>query len=105
MYRQNTMSFEELIKKTEKEKYFLRMNQVLYRMIVSSIDHTYLIQFVEPFLPHVNSPSFDVFHTTLKNIAYAYSALPGIIHNMVLESKTNEKLYKVLDLMVRIYHL
>jgi hypothetical protein len=99
------MSFEELLKKAEKDKYYARMQQVLYRIIQASPDVSYLVNFIEPFLPHLNSPGLNALYHSIKNVHISYLALPGLIHNLVEESKHDEKLYKLLDIMARTYHL
>ena len=96
-------TFEELLNQEENTKHYEKMKQCLIYIVQTSPDPYYLARFLEPFLSHVNSPSLNDFHITLQNAANSQYILPTMIHNVINECRTNERLLQVIDLMIRKY--
>ena len=96
-------TFEELLKKTEKDAVYEKMKRNLANIVINAVNPPYLADFLTPFLVHIKHPSLTAFHKTLETTPISYLALPGIIHNMIQECKTNQKMYKVIDVMIRTF--
>ena len=97
------MSFEELIQRVNYESDFEKIEQILNGIVHSRADPYYLALFLTPFLYHVNNQNLNMFHASLQNPeTYCYT-FPAMIHNIVVDSQTNDRLFQVILAIIKKY--
>ena len=97
------MSFEELIQRANSEPNYEQLQKGLLYIVQTTQDLYYMARFIEPFLPHVNSGSMNTFHTMLQNGANSTYLFPGLIHNVINDCRTNERLLQLIQVTVKKY--
>ena len=97
------MSFEELIQRANSEPNYEQLQKGLLYIVQTTQDLYYIARFIEPFLPHVNSSNMNTFHTMLQNGANSIYLFPGLIHNVMNECRTNDRLLQLVQVIVKKY--
>ncbi len=97
------MSFEELLQRANSEPNYEQLQKRLLYIVQTTQDLYYMARFIEPFLPHVNSGSMNTFHTMLQNGVNSTYLFPGLIHNVINECRTNERLLQLVQVIVKKY--
>lgn len=94
--------FEQLLAnaKNDNSAYY---KQCLTYIVNSTEDLYYVARFLEPFLPHINDGNLNTFHVCLQNARQSVHTFPSAIHNVANSSIGNEKLRKVLDVLIQKY--
>jgi len=98
-----TMSFEELLQRANSEPNYEQLQKGLLYIVQTTHDLYYIARFIEPFLPHVDSGSMYTFHTMLQNGANSIYLFPGLIHNVINDCRTNDRLLQLVQVIVKKY--
>jgi hypothetical protein len=92
-------SFDQLLAQAQNEKYFERIASALLQTIMKrpTID---LANKIQPFLQHANDGHLNSLYTQLQNPFNDNGIYKGLVHNVVIASKTNEKLKRLLEVLI-----
>jgi hypothetical protein len=93
------MSFDELLEQARSEPNYEKIyNGIAF--IVRNKNTYYFARFIEPFLLHVASDNFTLFHKSVVE-RKSYESYFYLIRDMMDECRTNKRLLQVLDVAVQ----
>jgi len=94
-------SFEELLAQTQNQSQYDLIYNALLELVIDRSNHYNLYNRLHPFLPHVNDGgNLSTLCTQLQNPSNNDLIYKSLVHNVVNASKSDEKLKKVLEVVI-----
>lgn len=94
-------SFEDLLVQTQNQARYDLIYSALLELVLDRTNHYRLYNRLQPFLPHVNDGgNLNALCTQLQNSNNNDVIYKSLVHNVVNASKSDEKLKKVLEVVI-----
>lgn len=94
-------SFEELLAQTQSQSQYDVIYNSLLELVMDRSNHYRLYNRLQPFIPHVNDGgNLNTLCSQLQNPINNDLIYKSLVHNVVNASKSDEKLKKVLEVVI-----
>ena len=96
--------FDKWIERITNQPNYERMEKDLTSVIELTPDKYYLAIYMKPYLAQINNPSCNILYRYLASPENCTVFFPYAIQQVIIDSKSNEKVFELVKQMITTFH-